>query len=43
MTQAIDQIFVLTKHWLVGLVPVGAQPLCSAILSVAAIIIVFAT
>jgi NADH-quinone oxidoreductase subunit H len=41
MTQAIDQIFVLTKHWILGFVPVGAQPVCSAVLSVVPVIIAF--
>jgi len=39
----MDDIFVLLKHWLVGFAPVPYQPLVSAIISVAAIIIVFAT
>jgi len=36
-----DQIFVLTKHWLLGYVPAVAQPLASAVLSVVPILIVF--
>ena len=43
MTQAIDQIFVLAAHWLLNYLPAPLQPICSAILSVAAIIIAFAT
>ncbi len=43
MTQHLDQIFVLTSHWLLSYLPIALQPLCSAILSVAAIIIAFAT
>jgi NADH-quinone oxidoreductase subunit H len=39
----LDQIFVLTSHWLLSYLPAALQPLCSAILSVAAIIIAFAT
>ena len=41
MTLPIDQIFVVTKHWLLGYVPPIAQPLCSAILSVIPILIAF--
>jgi NADH-quinone oxidoreductase subunit H len=41
MTLALDQIFVLAKHWLLSFVPPIAQPLCSAILSVVAILIAF--
>ncbi len=43
MVDTADQFFVLLKWWLVGLVPAGLQPLFSAILSVAAIIGVFAS
>src|SRR5215475_12390188 len=42
MDLSIDQIFVTTKHWLVALFPPGWQPLVSAVISVAAIIVVFA-
>src|SRR5438552_737185 len=42
MVEAIDQIFVTTKHWLVGLTPVQFQALVSALLTVAAIIAIFA-
>src|SRR5690349_20444404 len=42
MDGPIDQIFVTSKHWLVGLTPAEWQPLVSAIISVAAIIVVFA-
>src|SRR5499427_4931869 len=38
----MDQIFVTMKHWLVGFVPPAWQPLTSAIISVAALIAVFA-
>jgi len=41
MIQTLDQIFVLTKHWLLGFVPTGAQPVISAILSVIPVLIVF--
>ncbi len=43
MTQTLDQIFVLAKHWLLGFLPAAIQPLCSVLLSVVAIILVFAT
>ena len=43
MIKTLDQIFVLASHWLLGYLPPILQPLCSAILSVAAIIIAFAT
>src|SRR5512137_424992 len=39
----MDQIFITLKHWLAGFAPVQFQPLVSAIISVAAIIGVFAT
>jgi NADH-quinone oxidoreductase subunit H len=41
MVETMDQIFVTLKHWLVGSVPHQWQPLFSALLSVAAIIITF--
>jgi NADH-quinone oxidoreductase subunit H len=43
MGESIDQIFVIAKHWLVALTPSQWQPLLSAIVSVAVIIMVFAT
>jgi len=43
LAQQLDQIFVLAAHRLLSDLPAAIQPLCSAILSVAAIIIVFAT
>jgi len=43
LAQQLDQIFVLAAHWLLSYLPAAIHPLCSAILSVAAIIIVFAT
>jgi NADH-quinone oxidoreductase subunit H len=42
MTEALDQVFVGLKHWLVGLAPDQWQPLISMVLSAAAIIGVFA-
>jgi NADH-quinone oxidoreductase subunit H len=39
----MDQIFVNLKHWLVGFAPLAWQPLVSALISVAAIIAVFAS
>src|SRR5437879_7984207 len=38
----MDQIFVTLKYWLVAHLPPAWQPLVSAIVSVAAIIVVFA-
>ncbi|HWX19208.1 MAG TPA: complex I subunit 1 family protein, partial [Candidatus Binatia bacterium] len=43
MADSIDQIFVNLKHLLVELVPAGWQPFLSALLSVAAIILAFAS
>ena len=43
MVESIDQVFVDLKHLLVTLVPVGWQPLVSGLISVAAIIVAFAT
>lgn len=42
IAETLDQIFVTLKCWLVGLAPVWCQPLASALLSVAAIILIFA-
>ena len=39
--QTFDQIFPIAKHWLLGFVPAGAQPLASAILSVVPVLIAF--
>jgi NADH-quinone oxidoreductase subunit H len=39
----MDQLFVNLKHWLVDFAPLAWQPLVSALISVAFIIIVFAT
>src|ERR1019366_10531660 len=41
MTQALDQIFVLSKHWILGYVPAIAQPLISAVLSIVPALIAF--
>ncbi|HEY1742017.1 MAG TPA: NADH-quinone oxidoreductase subunit NuoH [Granulicella sp.] len=41
ITQTIDQIFVLSKAWIMGHVPAAFQPIASAILSVAPVLIVF--
>ncbi len=38
----MDQIFVTSKHWLVGFAPAQCQPIISAIISVVGIILVFA-
>jgi NADH-quinone oxidoreductase subunit H len=41
MVETMDQIFVTLKHWLVGFAPDQWQPLFSAVISVAAIVITF--
>jgi NADH-quinone oxidoreductase subunit H len=41
MVEMLDQIFVTLKHWLVGSVPDQWQPVFSAVISVAAIVITF--
>ncbi len=41
MTQVFDQIFVITKHWILGYVPAIVQPLVSAVLSVVPVLIAF--
>jgi NADH-quinone oxidoreductase subunit H len=41
MTQTLDQIFVLAKHWMLGFVPAAIQPLCSAVLSIVPALIAF--
>jgi NADH-quinone oxidoreductase subunit H len=43
MTETMDQIFVILKHWLVGHVPAGVQPVVAALVSVISIIVVFAS
>jgi NADH-quinone oxidoreductase subunit H len=41
MVSTLDQIFVLLKHWLVGLLPSVLQPAAGVLLSVVAIVCVF--
>ena len=41
LTQTLDQIFVLSKAWIMGYVPATFQPIASAILSVAPVLVVF--
>ena len=41
MADTLDQIFVIIKHWLVGLAPSGSQPFVSALLSIIPILLVF--
>ena len=41
LTQTIDQIFVLSKAWIMVHVPTAFQPIASAILSVVPILVVF--
>jgi NADH-quinone oxidoreductase subunit H len=43
MTETMDQIFVILKHWLVAHLPIEVQPIFAAILSVVSIIAVFAS
>ncbi len=43
MTETIDQIFVILKHWLTSNLPVWLQPLAGAALSAISILAVFAT
>jgi NADH-quinone oxidoreductase subunit H len=43
MAEAVDQMFVLLKHWLVGFVPEPGRPVVSALLGITAIIVVFAS
>ena len=43
MTETMDQIFVILKRWLVAHSPVVVQPIVAAVLSVIAIIVVFAS
>ncbi len=43
MTEQLDQLFVSLKHWILSLFPSAAQPLVGILLSIAAIIVVFAT
>ncbi len=41
MATALDQIFVILKHWIVGVLPAALQPLVGVVLSVVAIIATF--
>jgi len=41
MINALDQIFVLLKHWIVGFMPEALQPFVGIVLSVVAIVVVF--
>ena len=41
ITQTLDQIFVLSKAWIMGHIPTAFQPIASAILSVAPVLVVF--
>lgn len=41
MTQTLDQIFVIIKHWLLNYVPAAVQPLASAVLSIVPVLIAF--
>jgi NADH-quinone oxidoreductase subunit H len=43
MTETMDQIFVIFKHWLLGHFPVWLQPLVAAALSALAILVAFAS
>ena len=43
MSESLDQIFVALKHWLLGWLPEGWQPLASAILSLLPILVAFPT
>ena len=43
MAEAVDQMFVLLKHWLVGFVPEPGRPVVSALIGITAIIVVFAS
>jgi NADH-quinone oxidoreductase subunit H len=43
MGEAADQFFVTAQHWLVGHAPTSLQPILSSLLSVVAILVVFAS
>jgi NADH-quinone oxidoreductase subunit H len=43
MTEMMDQIFVIVKHWLVAHAPGWLQPFFAALLSAASILVVFAS
>jgi NADH-quinone oxidoreductase subunit H len=42
MGETVDQFFVILQHWLVGNAPASFRPILSALLSVVAILLVFA-
>ncbi len=42
MGETADQIFVIVQHWLVGYAPASLRPGLSVLLSVVAILVVFA-
>ena len=41
MIETLDQIFILLKHWVVGLLPAVLQPVVSVLISVVGIIVTF--
>ena len=41
MAETLDQVFVILKHWLVGLAPSAYQPVFSALLSILPILLAF--
>ena len=43
MGETADQFFVVLQRWIVGHAPTGLQPILAALLSVVAILIVFAS
>jgi NADH-quinone oxidoreductase subunit H len=43
MSETADQFFVTLQHWLVGYAPASLQPILSSVLSVGAILLVFAS
>src|ERR1700758_1198644 len=43
MTEVVDQIFVIVKHWLVANLPAAIQPIAAATLSVITILVAFAS
>ena len=43
MGETADQFFVILQHWLVGYAPAGLRPILSALLSVVAILVAFAS
>ena len=43
MAETLDQMFVMLKHWLVGFAPAAWQPLVAIMISIVALMSVFAT